>query len=60
MTPILARFIGMQYSGKFGSFPLYNLLEPIGDEHPIGSTVSLNTIRLHGYEPTEPRREVSP
>lgn len=54
MTPILAHFIGMQYSKKFGSFPLYNLLEPIGDEHPVGSTVSLNTIRLHGYEPVEP------
>lgn len=59
MTPILAHFIGMQYS-RFGQFPLYNLLEPIGDEHPIGSTVSLNTIRLHGYEPTEQRHEVTP
>ena len=52
MTPIRATFIGMQYS-SFGQFPLYNLLEPLGDEHPIHSTVSLNTIHLHGRTPVE-------
>lgn len=39
MTPIRAVFIGMQYSKRFGSFPLYNLLEPLGTEHPAGSSV---------------------
>ena len=53
MTPILAHFIGMQYS-RLGSFPLYTLLEPIGDQHPAGSTVSRNTIALYGLEPVEP------
>lgn len=52
MTPIRATFIGMQYS-RFGQFPLYTLLEPLGDEHPIYSTVSLSTIHLHGMTPVE-------
>ncbi|QOJ33912.1 MAG: hypothetical protein HRU82_02635 [Nitrospira sp.] len=52
MTPIRATFIGMQYS-RFGQFPLYTLLEPLGDEHPIHSTVSLNTIHVHGRTPVE-------
>lgn len=53
MTPILAHFIGMQYS-RLGSFPLYTLLEPIGDQHPAGSTVSRNTIAFYGLVPVEP------
>lgn len=50
---IRAIFIGMQYSQRFGAFPLYNLIDPLPG-HPVGSTVSLNTLRLHGAEPIEP------
>ena len=46
---IKAHFIGHQV-WRHGRFPLYNLLEPMG-EHPVNSTVSLNTIKLHGFEP---------
>lgn len=52
MQPIKARFIGHQV-WRYGRFALYNLLEPMG-EHPVNSTVSFNTIQLHGYVPVEP------
>jgi len=46
---IRVKYIGRQVWRR-GFFNLYNLLEPMG-EHPVHSTVSLNTIKLHGFEP---------
>ena len=46
---IRTKFVGYQV-WRCGRFALYNLLEPMG-EHPVNSTVSLNTIKLHGFEP---------
>ena len=46
---IRCKFIGVQHCKNI-SFPLYNLLEPMG-EHPVNSTVSDNTITLHGRKP---------
>ena len=51
MQPIKVKFIGYQV-WRCGRFKLYNLLEPMG-KHPVYSTVSLNTIKLHGFEPVE-------
>ena len=51
MQPIKVKFIGYQVWRR-GRFKLYNLLEPMG-EHPVHSTVSLNTIKLHGFTPLE-------
>ena len=51
MQPIKVKFIGYQV-WRYGQFKLYNLLEPMG-EHPTYSTVSFNTIKLHGCEPVE-------
>lgn len=48
---VRTQFIGYQVWRR-GRFALYNLLEPMGD-HPIGSTVSFNTIQLHGYQPSD-------
>ena len=46
---IRCKFIGVQHCKNI-SFPLYNLLEPMG-EHPINSTVSHSTILTHGFKP---------
>ena len=46
---VRVKFLGYQVWGK-GKFPLYNLLEPLG-EHPVNSTISENTITLHGRKP---------
>ena len=46
---IRCKFIGVQHCKNI-SFPLYNLLEPMG-EHPVNSTVSHSTILTHGFKP---------
>ena len=46
---VRVKFLGYQV-WRCGKFPLYNLLEPLG-EHPVNSTVSDNTITLHGRKP---------
>jgi hypothetical protein len=51
MNTIKVKFLGFQV-WRYGRFALYNLLEPMG-EHPVHSTVSLNTIKLHGFTPVE-------
>jgi hypothetical protein len=47
---ITVKYVGIQQDEIHGDFPLYNLLEPMG-EHPVYSTVSLRTIQSHGYYP---------
>ena len=46
---VRVKYIGVQQFRDM-AFPLYNLLEPMG-EHPVNSTVSDNTITLHGRKP---------
>ena len=52
MRYIKVKYIGLQHTPHRGSFKLYNLLEPM-NEHPVHSTVSLNTIHANGFEPIE-------
>ena len=52
MRYIKVKYIGLQHTPHRGSFKLYNLLEPMND-HPVHSTVSLNTIHANGFEPIE-------
>jgi hypothetical protein len=47
---IAVKYVGIQQDDIHGDFPLYNLLEPMG-EHPVYSTVSLATIWKHGCYP---------
>jgi hypothetical protein len=47
LKPIKAKLLGYQV-WRYGRFALYTLLEPMG-EHKANDTVSLNTIKLHGY-----------
>lgn len=47
---VRVKFIGYQECRTVGRYALYNLLEPMG-EHPVGSTVSGNTIGAHRCEP---------
>jgi hypothetical protein len=54
-----ATFIGLQFG--FGDMPpieLYTLLAPLGD-HPVGSTVSRQTLEKHGFTqlPSPPVRK---
>ena len=55
MRYIKVKYIGLQHTPHRGSFKLYNLLEQM-NEHPIHSTVSLNTIHANGFEPIEVQR----
>ena len=53
MTPIAATYIGTQHwpaGSSYPSLPLYNLLVEIPG-HPVGSTVSLQTLQQAGYQP---------
>ena len=53
MTHILATYIGKQewpVGCRHPSLLLYNLLEEIPG-HPVGSTVSLQTLQRAGYQP---------
>ncbi len=55
MTHIRAHYIGIQHFPKGCRQPsllLYNLLEEIPG-HPVGSTVSLQTLMKAGYHPVE-------
>ncbi len=50
MTPIKAKYNGVQDGPH--PFELWTILEPMGCEcHTCLSTVSLQTIRAHGFEP---------
>ena len=52
MKYVKVKYIGLQHTPHRGAFKLYNLLEPMND-HPVHSTVSLNTIHANGFEPIE-------
>ena len=55
MVNIKATYIGTQHFPKDcrqSSLLLYNLLEEIPG-HPVGSTVSLQTLNREGYHPVE-------
>jgi len=55
MTHIKAHYIGIQHfpdGCRQPSLLLYNLLEEIPG-HPVGSTVSLQTLMKAGYHPVE-------
>ena len=55
MTHIRAHYIGIQHFPKGcrqSSLLLYNLLEEIPG-HPVGSTVSLQTLMKAGFHPVE-------
>ena len=53
MIHIPATYIGIQPGyGRHPSLLLYNLLEEIPG-HPVGSTVSLQTLNSEGYYPVE-------
>lgn len=49
-TPtIKAIYNGMQEGAE--PFELWTILESLGEEHPMYSTVSRRTIERHGYQP---------
>ena len=55
MTNIPATYIGTQHwptGMPYQPLPLYNLLVDIPG-HPVGSTVSLQTLQRAGYQPVE-------
>ena len=55
MTHVPATYIGKQEwpaECRYPSLLLYNLLEEIPG-HPVGSTVSLQTLNREGYHPVE-------
>ena len=55
MTHIPAQYIGTQHwpaGMPYQPLPLYNLLVEIPG-HPVGSTVSLQTLNKEGYQPVE-------
>lgn len=53
MINIPVKYIGVQPGwGKHPSLPLYNLLVDIPG-HPVGSTVSLQTLMKAGFHPVE-------
>ena len=55
MTLIPATYIGTQHwpaGMPYQPLPLYNLLVEIPG-HPVGSTVSLQTLNKEGYQPVE-------
>ena len=41
---VRATYLGTQWDGVGGGFELYNLLDPLPG-HPVGSTVSVQTVR---------------
>ncbi len=46
-----AVYLGLQPGyGQMPSFELYTLVVPVG-EHPVGSTVSRQTLEYHGVSP---------
>jgi len=55
LTPLCVSFVGMQEttSRAFGlyKFGLYNIEEALCDDLPLHSTVSLQTIAVHGFRP---------
>ncbi len=58
MTRIAATYIGKQewpIGCRYPSLLLYNLLEEIPG-HPVGSTVSLQTLMKAGFHPVEVMR----
>lgn len=50
MTPLKARYEGIQHSTHLPSFALWTIWEDLPG-HPRGSTLSDTTIRALGYEP---------
>ena len=55
MVSIPVKYIGTQHwpaSMPYPPLPLYNLLVDIPG-HPVGSTVSLQTLNKEGYQPVE-------
>ena len=52
MTPIKARYIGVQEYPDHESFELWNIEEGLPG-HPVGSTMSRHTLNSYGYEPEE-------
>ena len=55
VVSIPAKYIGTQtwpVGTRYPSLPLYNLLVDIPG-HPVGSTVSLQTLNSEGYHPVE-------
>lgn len=53
MTPIKAQYIGVQEYPDHDPIELWNLEEDVIPRHPIGSTVSRQTLHAYGYEPQE-------
>jgi len=55
VVSIPVKYIGTQHwpaGSRYPSLPLYNLLVAIPG-HPVGSTVSLQTLNREGYHPVE-------
>ena len=55
VVSIPVKYIGTQHwpaGSRYPSLPLYNLLVAIPG-HPVGSTVSLQTLQRAGYQPVE-------
>ena len=55
VVSIPVKYIGTQHwpaGTRYPSLPLYNLLVAIPG-HPVGSTVSLQTLQRAGYQPVE-------
>ena len=50
LTPICVSFVGMQETPT-RAFGLYNIEEALCDDLPLHSTVSLQTIAVHGFRP---------
>lgn len=50
LTPLCVSFIGMQETPS-RAFGLYNIEEALCDDLPLHSTVSLQTIAVHGFRP---------
>jgi len=53
MTPIKAHYIGMQERPGHAPLELWNLEEDVIPQHPIGSTVSRQTLESLGFTPEE-------
>ena len=50
LTPLCVSFVGMQETSS-RAFGLYNIEEALCDDLPLHSTVSLQTIAVHGFRP---------
>ena len=57
MTPILARFEGVQEFPGQAPFALWTIMEPIAG-HPIHSTLSINTLQALGFVPVPTEGDV--